>query len=113
VKQEANGRWSVQWRFEDFPKLVPGKYKVRIRARADKKTSGGHGTIVGIYNRAKSTYALKYSVKGTQLDDKKYKWVDCGTAEISAEPMFLYTATAKNSAFKAFYIDAIEFIPTR
>jgi Domain of unknown function (DUF4838)/delta endotoxin len=113
MKQEADNRWSIQWRFGDFSKLVPGKYKVRIRARANKKATTGHGTIVGVYNVDKSSYALKRSIKAQELDGEKYKWVDCGILKITAETMYLYTATAKNGAFKAFYVDAVEFIPVK
>ena len=115
IRQEPTGAWDVQWRFEDFYRLIPGKYKVRIRARADKnkKTTKVHGTYVGVWDVKKKSYALRHAINATDLDDKKYKWIDCGTLEIVNTPMYLYTTTAKDAAFSAFYVDAVEFIPIK
>lgn len=113
MKQNADSRWGIQWRFEDFPQLIPGKYRLRIRARADKKSSKGIGTTVGIYNTIKSSYVLSRQINASELDNKKYKWLDCGTFKINSDRMFLFTATAKAGAFKAFYADAVEFIPVK
>lgn len=111
MRQNADGRWNVQWRFEDFTRLIPGKYEVRIRARADKRTNAGVGANVGIYNGSKSSVVFEYSIQANELDEKKYRWIDCGAFEIVPETMYLYTETPPGSAFSMFYIDAVEFIP--
>lgn len=111
MRQNADGRWNVQWRFEDFTRLIPGKYEVRIRARADKITNAGVGANVGIYNGSKSSVVFEYSIQANELDEKKYTWIDCGAFEIVPETMYLYTETPPGSAFSMFYIDAVEFIP--
>ena len=113
MKQNADSRWGIQWRLEDFSQLKPGKYKVRIRARADKKMVKGIGTTVGIYNTAKSSHELTRKIKASELDNKEYKWLDCGTFKMGSDRLFLFTATVKDGAFKTFYADAVEFIPVK
>ncbi len=111
IKQQPDGKWYIQWRFEDFPQLVQGKYKVRIRVRADKKSLTGHGATVGVKNTHTESIVLTHSIKAQDLDAEKFKWIDCGIFEYNLDPMYLYTATIEDGAFSAFYVDAVEFIP--
>ena len=112
MAQPPDGDWSVQWRFTDFPQLRPGKYLLRIRARADKKNATGEAAVIGIYNEKSNTYAFSCSLPAAHLDEK-YKWIDCGSLILNGDPMFLYTTVGKNSAIKKFYVDAVEFVPLK
>ncbi len=113
MRQDATGAWDIQWRLENFSRLIPGRYKVMIRARALKNphAKNNHGTLVGVYNRAGKHYPLRYSIKAGQLAENEYRWIDCGTFELTPDPIYLFTSTAKDGAFKTFYADAVEFIP--
>jgi hypothetical protein len=111
IKQLPDGKWYIQWRFEDFPQLVQGKYNVRIRVRAEKKSITGLGAIVGVKNTHTGSIILSHSINAKDFDDEKFKWIDCGIFEYNLEPMYLYTATVEGGAFRAFHVDAVEFIP--
>jgi len=111
LMQKPDNKWYVQWRLVDFPQFVKGKYKVRIRLRADKKSSTGSGAVVGVQNRLSSRVIMRHYIKSQDLKDKKFTWINCGTFSNGSEPMLLYTATIKNGAFEALYVDALELIP--
>jgi hypothetical protein len=113
LMQKPDNKWYVQWRLVDFPQFVQGKYKLRIRLRADKKSPAGQGAEAGIQNRLTGRVIMRHYIKSEDLKDKKFIWVDCGTFTNDSSSKLLYTATRKNGAFKALYVDAAEFIPVK
>ncbi len=113
LMQSPDDKWYVQWRLVDFTQFGPGKYKVRIRLRADKKYSKGAGATVGVQNRLTNQVIMRRVVKAGELDNSKFTWIDCGSFTNNSEPMLLYTSAAKNGPFKALYVDAVELIPEK
>lgn len=111
IRQKNNGAWDMQFRFEDFPQLVPGKYKVELLARAPERKGGVLGVVVGIYNNKSNSYALNVPVMPQQVSKDEYKYVNCGVFENTGDSMFFYTSVPPGSAFPYLYIDAVKFTP--
>ena len=111
IRQKNNGAWDMQFRFEDFPQLVPGKYKVELLARAPERKGGVLGFVAGIYNNKSNSYALNVPVMPQQVSKDEYKYVNCGEFENTGDSMFFYTSVPTGSAFPYLYIDAVKFTP--
>ena len=113
VRQPNDGNWGVQWRFVDFPALTQGRWRVSIRVRGDKQRPEGRAAAVGVYNSARSAYALTKEINAKDIDADEYRWLDCGVFERTSDSMFLYTATYPDGALRGLYVDAISFAPVK
>ena len=111
--QKNNGAWDMQFRFEDFPQLVPGFYKVEIRLRAPERAAGDAGIIAGVFNNTLNTYALNREIAAADIPQGQYKFLDCGVFEVTGDSMFLYTSVPAGSALSKIYIDAVKFTPVK
>lgn len=111
--QKNTGAWDMQFRFEDFPQLVPGMYRVSIAVRAPEKSASATGFVLGVYNNKSNSYALSKVIPASAVSKNEYRFIDCGKFEFTGDSMFLYTSVPGNSAFKQLYFDAVKFIPLK
>ena len=109
--QKNNGAWDMQFRFEDFPQLTPGRYRVEVLLRSPQRAAGQTGVIVGVYNNKRKGYALNKVIPAAVVPHNDYAYINCGDVEFNGESMFLYTSVPANSALKLLYIDAVKLTP--
>ena len=111
--QRPDGNWYVQWRMRDYPKFVPGKYRIRMRVRAEMNGKKGYAAAFGAQNQSIMKITTIRRINAEELSEKEYRWITGGTVEYKGEQLLIFNLAAANGPVKKLYVDALELIPVK
>ncbi|MBE6358488.1 MAG: hypothetical protein E7043_10440 [Lentisphaerae bacterium] len=111
--QRPDGNWYVQWRMRDYPKFVPGKYRIRMRLRAEMNGKKGYAAAFGAQNQSIMKITTIRRINAEELSEKEYRWITGGVVEYKGEQLLIFNLAAPNGPVKKLYVDALELIPVK
>ena len=97
----------------DYPRFVPGKYRMRMRVRAELNGQRGYAAAFGAQNQSIMKIVSIRRIDASELSENEYRWITGGVVEYNGEQLLIFNLTAPNGPVTKLYIDALELIPVK